>query len=100
LAQNADEISFPFAKDDVFAFEIGIVSEDVLNRAAGADLSNNNSDLQRTEVNSSVHDRTTTCGPLRCSNLRSSAKYSWTNKIVAIAVGERRGESVVYEVTG
>jgi hypothetical protein len=28
----------------------------------------------------------------------SSPRYSWINKIVAIGVGERRGDSVVYEV--
>jgi hypothetical protein len=28
----------------------------------------------------------------------SSPKYSWINKIVAVGVGERRGDSVVYEV--
>jgi hypothetical protein len=28
----------------------------------------------------------------------SSAKYSWINRIVAVGVGERRGDSVVYEV--
>jgi hypothetical protein len=28
----------------------------------------------------------------------SSATYSWINKIVAVGVGERRGNSVVYEV--
>ena len=27
-----------------------------------------------------------------------SAKYSWLNKIVAVGVGERRADSVVYEV--
>ena len=43
-AECGNEMSFPFAKEDVFAFEIGIVGEDVLNRAAGADLSDNNSD--------------------------------------------------------
>jgi hypothetical protein len=28
----------------------------------------------------------------------SSAKYQWINRIVAVGVGERRGDSVVYEV--
>jgi len=28
----------------------------------------------------------------------SSARYSWINRIVTVGVGERRGESVVYEV--
>jgi hypothetical protein len=28
----------------------------------------------------------------------SSARYSWINKIVSVGVGERRGDSVVYEV--
>jgi hypothetical protein len=28
----------------------------------------------------------------------SSASYSWINRIVAVGVGERRGDSVVYEV--
>ncbi len=28
----------------------------------------------------------------------SSAKYSWINKIVSVAIGERRGDTVVYEV--
>ena len=28
----------------------------------------------------------------------SSPRYSWINKIVAVGVGERRGDSVVYEV--
>jgi hypothetical protein len=28
----------------------------------------------------------------------SSPKYSWINKIVAVGVGERRADSVVYEV--
>jgi hypothetical protein len=28
----------------------------------------------------------------------SSAAYSWINRIVAVGVGERRGDSVVYEV--
>lgn len=28
----------------------------------------------------------------------ASAKYSWINKIVAVGVGERRGDDVVYEV--
>jgi hypothetical protein len=28
----------------------------------------------------------------------SSSRYSWINRIVAVGVGERRGDSVVYEV--
>lgn len=28
----------------------------------------------------------------------ASPKYSWINKIVSVGVGERRGDSVVYEV--